>query len=68
MIEDMNLLFNLGYYIRTVYEQIDQPVDFQSLPADAVDFANLDQMELMNLYQEIMTNAQSLVGGFSGMY
>ncbi len=65
MLRDMDILFEVVMYQRNVVNQIGEPLDFDGLPADAVDFAGLDEEELAGIYQEIMMNAQQVMAGFS---
>ncbi len=46
MLRDMDILFEVVMYQRNVVNQIGEPLDFDGLPADAVDFAGLDEEEL----------------------
>lgn len=66
-IDDIDAFFKLSVYARMAYVSIDKKIEFTQLPSNAIDFATATDEELMEIYQEIMTNAQTLTQSFSGM-
>ncbi len=65
MMEDMDILFEIQLYNKMFFKQLDEEIDFEQLPASAVDFSKLSQEDLLAMYMEISENAEKLVGSFS---
>lgn len=66
-LDSMDVFFKLSVYARVAYVNIDKKIEFSQLPSNAIDFATVSEEDLMEIYQEIMTNAQTLTQSFSGM-
>ncbi len=65
MMESMDILFEIQMYNKMYFKQLDEEIDFEELPASAVDFNKLSQDDLFEMYMEMSENAQKLVGSFS---
>lgn len=63
---EMGILFKVKTYQRMGVLQIDEVIEFDGLPSSARDFSELDEMELYEIYQEIMINAEELSSGLMG--
>lgn len=63
---EMGIMFKVKTYQRTGIMQIDEAIEFEGLPESAQDFSELDEMELFEIYQEIMMNAEELSSGLMG--
>jgi hypothetical protein len=64
-LDELDVLFKVSMYSRMGVMQIDEEINFDGLPSDAIDFASLDDVDLMEMYQEIMMNAEKLSSSFS---
>lgn len=64
MVEDLDILFEIQMYNRSYFDRLDQEIIFKELPDTAVDFSQLTEEELFEIYMEIMENVQTLTSGF----
>lgn len=62
-----NIDFTVTVSAENVIKNINGEVEFKGIDETAVNFAEVDEMKLMEMYFEIMGNAQSLSAIFEGM-